>query len=1795
MNHLDEVSSYIARYFGSSANFYVKQVSDGSYRKTPGVVNSTLVRSVIANQQSIACYQRNVDHTINWICFDFDILKTNIGSSAQADCEECLIQTVTRFVEFLNDNIIGHILEFSGNRGIHVWINFSTPIFPYAGFEIVKHLLDKSGVSIDRTKIGLDLFPSSASHKSSHGKAVKIPLSRHTKSGFYSVLLSDLPSSFASVRRSNLDENFLNEQLTILRAHAEESIASIEQKLDFELESSEISDVGVDRVRKITVSTDSLEVDDLLNHWLGIPLLAPLARDITSGALSHGRRQLLVGLLGRIANRKDEKIGQATLLEIFSKMPNYDIEKTNSALAKLANLPFPSLEIVESLCNYTYGQRLDNVELAFLAIPNIAIIDDGLFTVTEVDLKVTGIAERNYLYQNDEVRCIRVIEEISNLDYQKLSWQFERFVCADEPITLYRHKRKEVNKDAPRELVTLSASTRLFTTWAIKHLTYIYDYESSPNSYGYRMNRNFAGGHIFKPWLYQWIEFLSDIADVLNNPLHVEHYIVKTDIKSFYDTIPQDNLERMLLTGFNNEISEKLDTMQERSSERYRSIVRSLGKVTQECNSGRRGVPQGPAYARVLAELYLGQIDELMDSFLASGELLFYHRYVDDLFFVAASKQDAEEKLAALRDRLNLLGLSLNSEKTSITKISDFDDEFDKYRAQAKYAIDAISSNIDSATEYEKNVALLEYNKLISQQDDNDDAVFLFSHLPGFAVADRYRNAAVSKVIRTGVGRGNLFKHVFIHLLNSPDLWPGFSSIEKLTELQSEVFTSVCVDILSDQREAGPDLHKFIDAQLCKLSDTLLVNEHKVYLQLYFNVGAGVASLRAEDILKCIQIAENPDRFVIGEEIVNLTAPTLNGVTDIGEFVSYLYPMCVEADTSRDALTALAKVFNAKISNDQKNGRLKIGQCGQLILTASSANKFYQLLCLFTLSTAISNSSLLERAWEFCATVFNAFDGISNRNRKASWYKNFDHICVNQAHLNLAVTSIAEGAIWRGEPDKTGIYDNFHNALMVLVLTGEKNQTMDHVRAAIRQVKDIGAFYQWLFSENVDLFPSRNWFIENLTKNDCILLKREDQILIRKRVDAFITREATADLLSKTLTGYADHVVPYLRSAHTSIFELIAPGRSFFENLSAIKNLATQYSEHNSPPANLFSPKGMLTKKDKLPFSDELRGAPFLIYENNDNVQTSANCFGNFLRNLFLLLESDQAQAYASDTSRMTLSHFYSRYLSNLDAIKEVPDFLRRLDVLFEATEPICDEVIFDLTVANALYGIFGNSEAIPPFWRVKHFFEKYNKIHRSHLSKHIYMVDDGVLATKENLAEFLEGIITSLDLASAYRPDLSFGLVGDIRHYRSSIVEMIMEVSLELGLSDFVHSSVMQSVITEKISVNGKSFSYENVFVVNPAGGLNQSFSADHVFLLQSSEDTFSYAVGEDVFLFFMPKELTISFSNIVDRQRHFFPARDKVRPYFPYIKFDSGIDKLDISGASYVISVHRDIPFGEARQRIESWLRYIPEKLRQPMVWLIEAHETMLPAEIRDFRDHFDAVRNKSKNAVIFKRFRDFGGVHRILADNPELARALDDCGPDSLPPATMEVSIFADVGLSGGQISNALDYYLSVDEIALDKMYFCNTEAARRKVGDALRKLNSIKLCFVLYTDMCVDKVRETLHRHGLSPSVEISCGRNISSTAFLGSTRKMSVRTKDEVVSVLLNSDVMDHLMKAVFATNAATRKFQRGKLSVYESVNLVSRFRSMPKKALDFLYSDLRGSPGSALFERVRELGETKSG
>ena len=270
------------------------------------------------------------------------------------------------------------------------------------------------------------------------------------------------------------------------------------------------------------------------------------------------------------------------------------------------------------------------------------------------------------------------------------------------------------------------------------HLLFKYTAQNC-NSHGYKPNKGFVNGYIFEPWLYMWIKFLSNISSSIQDVTYQDYYIVKTDIKSFYSNVPHDNIKRMLLGGVNERIDRKVLTLTSPTKEKYKRFVHALLEITASITMSNRGLPQGPAYARYLAELYLDVIDQKLDKKLNSGKLFLYQRYVDDIFFITSSEEDAKIALHELESDLNILGLEINTNKTTISQIKNFTEDFDKYRSQSKYAVDRVSKNFNDATATQKNLALNEFIKLIQSYTCEDDLAFIFSHLSNVKQVDKLK------------------------------------------------------------------------------------------------------------------------------------------------------------------------------------------------------------------------------------------------------------------------------------------------------------------------------------------------------------------------------------------------------------------------------------------------------------------------------------------------------------------------------------------------------------------------------------------------------------------------------------------------------------------------------------------------------------------------------------------------------------------------------------------------------------------------------------------------------------------------------------------------------------------------------------------------------------------------------------------------------------------------------------------------------------------------------------------------
>ena len=133
-------------------------------------------------------------------------------------------------------------------------------------------------------------------------------------------------------------------------------------------------------------------------------------------------------------------------------------------------------------------------------------------------------------------------------------------------------------------------------------------------------------------------------------------WVVDADLKSYFDTIPHDKLIKLVQLRITDKAVIKL-------------LVLWLEAGVMEDGTIARtslGTPQGGVISPLLANIYLNALDQLWVKQNLAGWNHNAHlvRYADD--FVILCRKDPEKYLSIAKERLDRLGLTLNSEKTRI-------------------------------------------------------------------------------------------------------------------------------------------------------------------------------------------------------------------------------------------------------------------------------------------------------------------------------------------------------------------------------------------------------------------------------------------------------------------------------------------------------------------------------------------------------------------------------------------------------------------------------------------------------------------------------------------------------------------------------------------------------------------------------------------------------------------------------------------------------------------------------------------------------------------------------------------------------------------------------------------------------------------------------------------------------------------------------------------------------------------------------------------------------------------------
>ena len=643
------------------------QQKDEKYKTMYIPVSPSLIEQMILSNGSMGCYQQGYrSKYIKWVCVDFDCKDKDYP-----DINKLEKDLVSKLTHVLDDNNIHYLKEFSGRRGIHVWILFDSIITKADGYNIVNCLLNISGLkAYDATKYGIDLFPQTPSASGNIvGKQVKLPLSCH-KGGGRSYCFIDRYSESQDL----FSEEFFEDQLKILNDYKPNNLTEIKKSLKID---DDTSSSFVKVYTPITVYKGAkLEYEDVISILSETQVYKNIFMRMNSG--NPNQRDWYV-LLGTFSPLNDDSNFLAYFL---SQYPLFDEGITVENIRKLKGKYHPpTFAYLSQIYNIQLEESLDpeSTGLEYLLTKKGITFEKSSLErhkkyPTDVTIEDTIAKEISYLLSNDEVPDIKTLNTLKNLksyDIEVISKGVQDATSnkTTPVIEEYRLVFRFEGPERTRKMVSLSAFDRILTTQLALEIVKDYRRPSNNNLYSFSYNPSLISKtEIFYSWYTSWDNYISNIKSILNVSFFSDYGIFYIDLKSFYESIDFVTVYDLIKKDLSDAAIHKMQY-----------LLTYNDKIMSQINDGvRLGVPQGPAYARIIAEIFLNFV---MSEFLEKyeGNIKLY-KYVDDMVFICEPTIKTENTYNEAITHLNKYGLNININKSrcyhTIGQLSDDDKRY---------------------------------------------------------------------------------------------------------------------------------------------------------------------------------------------------------------------------------------------------------------------------------------------------------------------------------------------------------------------------------------------------------------------------------------------------------------------------------------------------------------------------------------------------------------------------------------------------------------------------------------------------------------------------------------------------------------------------------------------------------------------------------------------------------------------------------------------------------------------------------------------------------------------------------------------------------------------------------------------------------------------------------------------------------------------------------------------------------------------------------------------------------------
>lgn len=1859
MKLINEISNKLFSIFYVDDKKFGRQQKDGSYKLVKETITRVTIDDMLLNQKSLLTYQEL--HVVNnarikWICIDLDISKKEIDNhSVNADNLKKVKDAADVVCDFLDTQKIPFLLEFSGRRGFHIWIVFDKLTSKENGYKLIEYIHKNVKDKFDSIIIA-DKFPKTpyvSANTKGIGFGIKLPLSQNKGNGKLSFFLrkEDTFDNDENNWLSKPNDEFLEKQLCILNSLVTLSNDQLKIFID-EYDSSIDVNFKGERFLKSKKTDSSLlpkniNLEIVINSLCKCEHIEKILFEYEKG-LGGKERSVLVGLLINLKSHEDKKFGYNILMELFSNIQGFDKEKTEKNLANLSYFqPITCNNLGKcSACNEC--KLFSPVEL----IEGVNLVDSSNYSIKNIDENLfKNLKDSLYQYslKNDEVPLYPHLRKLENLDFKFINDIIGNIYRGAKPPTLelYKFERNEITRT--RDLHNLDPINNLISTYFTFLLNTIYYSEISNNSYGYQFSQSLYQNNLFNNWFVNWAKYTKKIETVLFNEEYKEYFLLKIDIKSFYDKIDIQRLRIKLFEESPLKIRQKLNELSTEDNIKYKNIINYLTDLSSNTKGiGQIGLPQGPAYARYLAELYLHGLDSLIENFILQNEGRgFYNRFVDDVFIFVESEERAKDLFEKVMDWLSVNSLELNFNKTKLVNVGEYAEsgEYHKFKDDVKYDINRTSKNKNVLSEEEIEEA---FSQLDTLTDDirfglKDNLRFFYYQFRQDKRLDYIRKKLSKKLPFSLDGRGTLYMIFYSDLIsNNPDtFWELINETEKIKGLSLTHFLNTILlneDLLNEKRT---HIERLIEQ--IHFRDDLTSADKLLIASICFKCNIIIELNYAMEIIN--SALEIPNMKYEIEHWDSIKKKLID-INDKLDFLNELNRIIHENTYTAEFLSELSSYSFTRFTLwKDKNEADFINNHEILIL-------FYHCLCFLTLFENSLNYNNVKFSWELLLNKSHENGEIVDKDYEFTWINKLEDFGFKD-FSNGSYTFILSnflGADYSNTKCKNLFLSQYKNVLLILLFAKDKENHFIDFRDSISEfIEDKQSlFYNWVTDKNVNLYPVKDEIcLKNIALNGLIVLKKSDSIFVKS-----INKKLQFDKYDYLKIKANNDIQEVEYSIVQDTLEEQLVGKSVTEILCSMSNLIKKHSlfmlHYKTNYPVFYNPHYTFGSNPMLPYYSDFEN----IINQDGNIEPNSiksywdNIYGvvKTLKDIVLVREDNLYNFNISELDKrfFPLSDFFVK------TIEEKINFIDRF--AFHVSDATNVSTIFDYqyywswTVYSMAIELVKENNSFVNYLKIH--FDTFND--ENEHKDILFAIDENTIINDITLLNFFGTIRQSFEVFQNEIKlkdfDLELILNDYIPELRLSNDDGILIISPEKLVLSNVEILKERNYKKEGLNYNfhllidGKSIErydeiylfngleFEKVIVEDLNGKLNKSKiycsinDEKHVFiyfpdqeLIKAFERT---KKRNEIYLASQDPSIGISLGNLFPRNERYEVAKNALNSYaspellsklsMHYSKSEN-IERRVLNWLS--LFNEQSLLGSKVKEYMDHPSRKLSiDSLYKSIILILNSHYSMDDDDLNYFKEILIKY-SKDPNYVLFPIKNpptDENGLFRLLMSIfPYRSIVFLDyfnrlCKIDC---SSKKIVIVTDISISGGQLKKAIDYYIKKFESdselidynsskigergksPIEERYFTFSSASDSKIFQGnLEKVREIIFLSPIITEAFKVKMAELFEKKEL----RFICKKRllIKEDYVLGDAKIH--QESMELFKVLIQDF---DLLKTIFKINSKTKGKYLDSISDIDALDLLFRVESLPSKHI-MLFS-LQSQKGTSLLDYIENFKTMK--